>query len=191
MKYTAVKNIDTAIQSVLKAGTKYRELVQNVAVAVLIHAEKHGDYRKANDLVEALGQGVKGALLVKWFETFGGLIKSTDKEQKGFNDWKGAQHIRDNFQQAKAEMWWIADKADSFTEWDANEQVAKFLKAYGKYQRVVQSGKAKDGDKINVELNASMIQALANLINFEPVTEQAVDAANETTEKPKAKREAA
>lgn len=100
MKYqlNGDQDIKVVVAKAVKDYQKGRRGVQNASVLVLIHAAKHGDYSQSQILCD----GVGSKSLVEWFKDFGGLVVEGDK----FVGWSGADHIRDNFEQAKAQMYW-------------------------------------------------------------------------------------
>lgn len=63
-KAVILKNIG----SIGKAATKLTKQVQETAVACAIHAVRHGDVTLADQLVDALGKGLRRASLRAWFE---------------------------------------------------------------------------------------------------------------------------
>lgn len=56
------------IGAIGRAATKLTKQVQETAVACAIHAVRHGDVTLADQLVEALGKGMRRASLRAWFE---------------------------------------------------------------------------------------------------------------------------
>ena len=96
-------DVDKCITSAHESYQTTRNKVQVAAVAVLLHAYNHGDYSKANTLIEGL-QGLNQAALVEFFVQFGGFTVSED--ETGFTGWSGKDHLNDNFQAAKDTMWW-------------------------------------------------------------------------------------
>lgn len=93
--------VDTAINAAIKATGASKRLIQEACIAILIHAEKHGDWSKANTLVEGLPDSIRKDSLVQWFIKFGGLETSA----ANFVSWQGADYIRSNFQEAKETYW--------------------------------------------------------------------------------------
>lgn len=197
MKYTAIKDMPKAIASVATSGTKHRELIQNVAVGILNHAVACGDWRKANDLVNALGKGINGKLLVDWFVRHGGLVLSPVKPGKPrfFESWKGKEHIESNIKAAMDDMWWSKDKADHFDSYDAEKAALAFANGFEKRRKQIEKGTYKGN--ADMVLSGATIQMLARILNLDLIgatddsEEGPAEAANETTEKPKAKRESA
>lgn len=178
--------IDLMIAEVATASTGMRDLVQETGLAVLKHTVKCGDYRKANDLVAALGKGVNGALLVDWFVKYGGLIKAAPipgKPSLGFIDWSGKEHVESHFQEAVANKWYAKDKAEPFEKYDADKAAMAFINGYNKRARKVARGNVNG--EIDMTISNATIQMLAKLINFETIEptkeEPAAQAANTET----------
>lgn len=56
------------IGAIGRAATKLTKQVQETAVACAIHAVRHGDVTLADQLIDALGKGLRRASLRAWFE---------------------------------------------------------------------------------------------------------------------------
>lgn len=121
------KDVDTLITSAIKSAGKMKEAVQIAAVSVLMHAAKHGDYSKAQVLVDGLGDGVHGGALVAWFQKYGGLLIDSESGE-GFNGWSGAEYIRDKFSEAKEVHWYTLKKQNPYRGFDLSEALATLLK---------------------------------------------------------------
>lgn len=136
------KSVDQLIEQAINSAKSMREKVQLAAVAILIHAEKHGDWTKASDLVDGLGDGVNGAALVEWFKVYGGLI--VDEKEGCFSGWKGADHIRKNFESAKATAWWELKKQSPYKGFDLiatlNRVVQQATNAQAKLEEAIEQG---------------------------------------------------
>lgn len=126
IKYDLKTDVDTLIKQAITSAATMQKKVQIAAVSILQHAHKHGDYTKANDLVNGLGTGVRAAALVEWFSTYGGLTVKEGEE--GFSGWAGADHIKDNFQDAKATMWWTLKPVSPFKAFDLEAAIASLVK---------------------------------------------------------------
>lgn len=57
------------IENIKKAAVRLTAAVQKTAVQCAIHAVRHGDVTLADELVEAIGKGLRRASLRAWFET--------------------------------------------------------------------------------------------------------------------------
>lgn len=119
------KSVDQLIEQAINSAKSMREKVQLAGVAILIHAEKCGDWTKASDLVDGLGNGVNGAALVEWFKVYGGLI--VDEKEGCFSGWKGAEHIRTSFENAKATAWWELKKQSPYKGFNMIETLNRVL----------------------------------------------------------------
>lgn len=164
------KTVDQLIQAAITSANTMRAKVQVAAVAVLIHAEKHGDYTKANDLVNGLGDGVNGAALVEWFCKFGGLKVDTETPENGFTGWNGKEHIRANFSSAKAEMWWNLKKSSPWAGFNDIEAAKKVLTGYSNALKKVRAAEVEGDDakaeelKANITANTAFLAELDALI---------------------------
>ena len=169
------KSVDQLIDAAISSAKTMREKAQVAAVAVLMHAEKHGDYSKANVLVEGMGQGVQASALVKWFVEFGGLVvdnveDAEGKTKKAFTGWKGKDYIRANFEKAKTTAWWSFHKADPFKGFDFASELGKLLaradKAMSKIDDAAKAGDEAEKERLLevVSIDADMLRAVAQLV---------------------------
>lgn len=163
-----VKELDKLITSAVSSAKTMRSKIQIAAVAILIHAEKHGDYTKANDLVNGLGHGVNGRALVQWFTKFGGL--SVDKNQ--FSGWNGKEYIRDNFDDAKSTMWWEFKKQNAFAGHNLEQELKRIIKRSLAMKKKVSGMTQEEQEKVNLNVSDATINAILNLCNFEAIIEE-------------------
>ncbi|HDR2377205.1 TPA: hypothetical protein QCH88_004453 [Enterobacter asburiae] len=160
-KYTSFKDVaalDKAIADTISKAKTLRNGIQNVAVGIILHAHKHGDYTRAESFVNGLGEGVRQKALVDWFVQFGGLVIGEREDGKsGFVGWKGADHIRDNIDKAKATMWWTCKPEAAFEGFDLQDAldklIAKAEKAMNKANELRHEGRDEDANKVVVPQN--------------------------------------
>lgn len=180
IKYTLPKNnseLTSLINIAVSSASTMKIKVQVAAVAILYHAFKHGDYSKANNLIEDLGQGIKRDSLIKFFIDFGGLIIDTDNS-KGFTGWQGKDFIESNFEKAKSTMWYELKKDNPFQGYDLNEQLRKLINTASKNKEKVD--KMEDSeikDKYNFKINDEVVKSLLTLANLdviEPTVEEQI-----------------
>lgn len=166
--YTSYKDaaeLDAAIQAVCVASVSLQQQVQDVAIGILLHTYHSGDWRKANDLVLGLGDGVRKEALVDWFVKFGGL-EASEKDGK-FIDFKGVEYIKANIDAAKAKAWWTFRKLNPFAGFDLDAALAQVLK---KHEQAVKKAAdlANKGDASAtglVKADAAKLKALQALVN--------------------------
>lgn len=160
------KSVDQLIASAISSVKSMRERVQVASIAVLIHAEKTGDYRKAQDLIDGLGNGVNQAALVEFFVKYGGL--QVDEEEGGFNGWKGADYIRDNFQAAKAQAWWELKKQSPYKGFDLNEEIGKLIKRARAANDKLEDAEAQGIEDVisKITINPDQLEALNHLVKL-------------------------
>lgn len=156
----------TAIKSVQKA----RVLVQIAAVATIMHAHKHGDWTYAQKLVDGLGNTVNGDALVEWFKLYGGL----ETNDEGFIGWSGKDYIEQNFEKAKAKMWWTLKVKSPFKGFDLEAALQKVIKDHNAMKEKVVALTPEDQEKVNFKVNDATIQAVLKLCNFEAIIEEPV-----------------
>ena len=120
------KSVDVLITDAIHSAKTMKDKVQVAGIAILMHAEKCGDYRKANDLIEGLGQGINGKAIVEWFSIYGGFTISEDG--KAFDGWKGADHIKNQFQAAKTTAWYTLAPSNPWGGFNLLEELGKVVK---------------------------------------------------------------
>lgn len=168
IKYVFAKDaagLEKIQASAVRSVTKAREQVQIAAVATIKHAHEHGDWTYAKRLVDALGNTINGAALVEWFKIYGGLVT----DDTGFIGWKGAQHIEDNFQDAKAKMWWELKKANPFKGYSLEDALKKVIADHEAMQKKVVGLTEEDKAKVSMEVNDETIKRVLALCNFEAI----------------------
>jgi len=160
-QYTSFKNVvqlDKAIAESISSAKTLREGIQDVAVGILMHAYKHGDYTRAEHYVNGLGTGVRQKALVDWFVQFGGLtIGTRSNGNVGFVGWKGADYIKAHFDKAKETGWWTCKPEAAFEGFDLQaaleKLIAKAEKMASKANELRHEGKDEDANKVVVPQN--------------------------------------
>lgn len=168
------QSVDHVIETAIKSAKTMREKVQIAGVAILMHAEKHGDYSKAGVLVDGLGNGVNGAALVAWLIKFGGLevgkVEVDGKKVDGFVGWKGKQHIRDNFAEAKAVAWWDFKQASPYKGFNLKDALTATIKQAKAAQAKIDDAKAEGDDDLAkmlsevVDVDGDLLASLQKLV---------------------------
>ena len=145
------------IGSIGKAATKLTKDIQLCAVGCVEHAVKHGDVTLADQLVDALGKGLRKASLRAWFETNGPMFiakgKTTfsfDKDRRGqWDGFREAELLAKPWEEAKPEP-------EVVSVFDVSEACDKFMKRL--------ESAAKDGtiEMRNRELMDMLLQTSAD-----------------------------
>jgi hypothetical protein len=146
-----------SIGSIGRASAKLTKDIQTTAVGCIEHAVKHGDVTLADQLVDALGKGLRRASLRAWFETNGPMFiakgKTTfsfDKERRGqWDGFREADLLAKAWEEAKPEP-------EVVSVFDVSEAFDKFMKRIEKL--------AGDGEVVvrNRELMAMLTQVSAD-----------------------------
>lgn len=162
IKYNLKADVDKAIETAITSVNRGRANVQKAAILVLVHAAKHGDYTKANDLVTGLGNSINSAALVSFFVKFGGLV--VDEENECFKDWSGKRHIHEHLDEAKDTMWWTLKKTNAFKGFSLQGQIGSLLASYNKAIKK-QAKLVAEGNKDVAEVDADndVIRLLASI----------------------------
>jgi hypothetical protein len=168
-----VAELDKMVENAIASANTMRKRVQVVAIAILAHAEKHGDYTRAQTLIEGLGHGVNMKALVEFFVRFGGLV--VDSEEGGFCDWKGSEYIRENFQNAKATMWWELKPQNPWQGFDLETELVKLIKRAQTAEKRIEKlpDDSPDRAKFSMEVNDATLQSVVSLCNFEAIVDEA------------------
>lgn len=164
--FSTGEELDKAIATVARKAASLQQEIQVVSVGVLLHAHKHGDYTKAQLLIDSLGEGVRSKALVEWFMQFGGLlVGDTETGAKGFSGWQGAEYIKAHIDEAKAKMWWLCKPEPPFAGFDFETELAKLIKRAERSMQVANElthdGKLEDAAKVKV--SADQLDALRAL----------------------------
>ena len=203
-KLTAKTSAAAVNALIVKAGNStkvMRDDIQNAACGVLIHAEKFGDYTLANSLVMAVAEGTNIKSLVVWFEQFGGLIIDETNNELGFTSWKGADHIRNEFQNAKAKGWWTCKPMTPFKGYNLMDELEKLVKMAAKkaaeQRKYENEGETEKLDAMTID--SGLLTKLSELTkthggkvelvqsdNPKNVKQEASTPAKKTTQEPKA-----
>lgn len=161
------KGVEAVVEAAIKSAKTMREKVQLAGVAVLMHAEKHGDYSQAARLVDGLGNGVNGAALVAWFVEFGGLevgkAEVDGKKVDTFVGWKGKAHIRAKFVEAKATAWWEFKQTPAFKGYDLKETLLSAIKQSKSMLSKIEDAEA-EGDTELANMYRELINVDADLL---------------------------
>jgi len=164
MKYQVAKStkeLDNQVEKAIQSVTTMRETIQNVLVSIAFHAYKHGDYTRANTLIDGVGNSVNQKALVEWFVRFGGLV--INEESKSFEGWKGAEFIKENIEKAKETMWYDLKQQAPFKGFDLDEELAKLLKKAEKMAQEVEAN--EDESRVAaIKVDANKLNALTTLV---------------------------
>ena len=171
--YTLPKNtaqLSRIIAEATSSANTMKEKVQRAAIAILHHTYHHGDYTKANDLVDGLGHGVKRDSLVAFFVELGGLTVGVGT--KGFIGWKGKEHIKANFEAAKSTMWYDYKKEEAFKGYNLEDKIINLIKSHQSTMKKVKGMSPEDQAKVDVAISEATIKQVLSLINFDIIEEE-------------------
>lgn len=151
--------LDKAIVKVCDASKTLQDDIHEVAVAIMLHTYNHGDYTKAQMLVDGLGKGIRAKGLVAWFDKAGLKVD----EQKGFKGFNKAV-MEKNWDYCKKNRWYSMKPENPFAGFDFAAEVERLLKkaekAIAKDAETPEDGRA-EGYKMAV--TAEQISALRKL----------------------------
>lgn len=155
-EFKDVKSLDTAIEKVIKSSQSLQADIQKVAIGIVAHAYKHGDYTRANLLVVGLGDGVRKVALVEWFNKCGLVVEDGASEFTGFNKKYAEKH----FDEMKSTNWWTLKPQRPFSGFDLMAEIARVIK---KADKMASDATLTDEEKAQVVIDADTLTALRNM----------------------------
>lgn len=155
--FGSVKELDKAIAAVIDASKGLQDNIQAVAVGIMVHCYKHGDFTRAQTLVDGLGQGVRRAALVEWFHACG--LKVDEKEQR-FNGFNKAK-MEDKFEKLKSTPWYTLKPERPFMGFDMQAELERLIK---KAERAMKTAAdTPDLDAALMKVTPDQIKSLRSL----------------------------
>lgn len=157
--FATVEALDKAIDAVISKSQSLQSDIQKVAIGIVAHAYKHGDYTRANTLVNGLGEGVRRTALVEWFHRCGMDISEADQCFVGFNK----KVCEKRFEEMKGTSWWALKPERPFDGFDLQAELARLLK---RAERVLaEEGKRSKEENELVKISPEMLVQLRTLSN--------------------------
>jgi hypothetical protein len=158
------------VQRTITTANTLRKQVQETAVAIIAHAEAHGDYTQANVLVNGLGEGINGRALVEWFAKYGGLV--VDEDQGAFVGWQGKDYIRENFSAAKENMWWTLKPQNPWAGLKLEDALQSVITKHDNALKKANKLNLSDEDRarlIDDNVRPETIEAICRLADFKVI----------------------
>lgn len=157
--FATVEALDKAISTVIAKSKTLQSDIQKVAIGIVAHAYKHGDYSRANVLVDGLGEGVRRTALVEWFHRCGLNVSEADQCFNGFNK----KVCERKFEEMKGTDWWTLKPERPFDGFDLQAELSRLLK---KAERVMaEEGKRSKEENELVKISPEMLVQLRTLSN--------------------------
>ena len=124
-KAQVLKNIG----SIGRASAKLTKDIQTTAVGCVEHAVKHGDVTLADQLVDALGKGLRKASLRAWFEKNAPMFIAKGKDKFSFDPTRKGEWNQDREDTLLALPWEEAKPEEKIVSiFDVSESFDKFMK---------------------------------------------------------------
>lgn len=166
------------LEKARRVGDSVRRVFHTAAISFALHVYNHGDWRGANQLVAAMGAGVRRSEMVNWLKTYTGMEQSPGAMQ--FTGWKGKEYIRGRFQEAKAHPWYeneakrMQKQAENgegdtaaFGDFNLSKAVLTLVSRGEEKKRLArEKGKAFLAEHVDVTLSDEAITALFNFANM-------------------------
>ena len=124
-KAQVLKNIG----SIGRASAKLTKDIQATAVGCVEHAVKHGDVTLADQLVDALGKGLRKASLRAWFEKNAPMFIAKGKDKFSFDPTRKGEWNQEREDTLLATPWEEAKPEEKIVSiFDVSESFDKFMK---------------------------------------------------------------
>jgi len=124
-KAQVLKNIG----SIGRASAKLTKDIQATAVGCVEHAVKHGDVTLADQLVDAIGKGLRKASLRAWFEKNAPMFIAKGKDKFSFDPTRKGEWNQDREDTLMALPWEEAKPEEKVVSiFDVSESFDKFMK---------------------------------------------------------------
>ena len=124
-KAQVLKNIG----SIGRASAKLTKDIQTTAVGCVEHAVNHGDVTLADQLVEALGKGLRKASLRAWFEKNAPMFIAKGKDKFSFDPTRKGTWDQEREDTLLASPWEEAKPEEKIVSvFDVSESFDKFMK---------------------------------------------------------------
>ena len=147
-------NVDKCITDAHESWQSTQKKIQIAVVSVIMHIKEHGDYRKANTLVNGL-KGINQAGVVEAFVMQGGQVS---EEEKGFSAWDVSKI---DIKTAKATMWWDLKPQNPWKGYNLKDALLKVVSDSSKASKRV----FKDADLADVvDIDEELLQGLKDLL---------------------------
>ena len=112
-----------------RASAKLTKDIQATAVGCVEHAVKHGDVTLADQLVDALGKGLRKASLRAWFEKNAPMFIAKGKDKFSFDPTRKGEWNQDREDTLLATPWEEAKPEEKIVSiFDVSESFDKFMK---------------------------------------------------------------
>ncbi|QYW05812.1 coil containing protein [Vibrio phage vB_VpaP_G1] len=152
--------MDKSIKDVCERSKTLQDDVQEVAVAIMLHAYNHGDFTRAQALVTGLGKGIRAKALVDWFHKAG--LNVGDNGFNGFNK----KVMEKNWEVCKKNPWYTMKPENPFSGFDLDAELTRLIeraeKAIQKNNALPEDAERPENFKMNV--SAEQLTALRALI---------------------------
>lgn len=142
---TDVPTIKKNIKSIGAARAKLTDSIQQAALAVILHAHKHGDVTLASDLCIAVGNGMKHEALRLYLATFGPMNPNPDKDTaktapmiySKVKRVEEAEDLDERMTAAADVRWYAAQTEKNAADWSLAGDIHKML---AKLSKLSESG---------------------------------------------------
>ncbi len=158
-----LKTIDSNIGLILKSGAELNDLIQNTAVGILLHAEKHGDCTRALKLVQAMPKSFRRNLLIGWFATYSPIGMNVTTGKCGLHREGSKLYNPYDVKQAAITPWYnqpqtAAEDLVDTTVADVKEATSRLAK---RYQKKLDAGEVANDDFAAVTALVATLTAAA------------------------------
>jgi hypothetical protein len=173
-----LKQINANIALIGRNYNKVNALVQTTALAILAHAQEHGDCTPALRLVQAMPKSARRGLLINWFAKYSPIGMNVNKGKVGFHK-EGSKLYRPfNVKEATANPWYEGEEANKEDLPDTTlEAVNKGIFALaGRFKKLLDEGSVANDDIPAVEQRIADLIAIGKKA-YKPVKQAAPEKA--------------
>jgi len=156
-----LKQIDAKIKSIKTRGKNIDKDIHETGVAIMKHALAHGDYTRANKLVDAMPKSGRTKAFIKWF---------SDHTPYNWNEKEKTFKLPKNKDKRRA---FLIDEADAVPFWEYTVEVTpgtidvdkclQFQTILEQTSKRIEKAEETKGDKAAFENRAVLFKKLSNM----------------------------
>ena len=156
-----LKQIDAKIKSIKTRGKNIDKDIHETGIAIMRHAAKHGDYTRANKLVDAMPKSGRTKAFIKWF---------SDHTPLNWNDKEKVFKLPKNKDKRRA---FLIDEANAVPFWEYTVEVTpgtidvdkclQFQTILEQTSKRLEKVEETKGDKAAFLKRAALFERLSNM----------------------------
>jgi hypothetical protein len=158
-----LKEIDRNIKAVKRNGVAWNNLVHTTAVAILSHAQEHGDCTRALALVEAMPKSTKRAALIEWFAEYSPIGMNVKERKVRFHKPDAKAYNPFDVEKATDNPWFDRESAkkEDLPDTTLEEAHKKLFKLAASFEKRLDDGEVAANDREAIAGVVADLKALA------------------------------